>query len=113
VKIEAAKKPRRKRNPNAKPKAQMTIATREGTECRTAAGRGGRVVISLGLNQAVTVGRCSSFANHFMELANKAFNADVEQLQAINAAISKCDTVFRDLAKRRASDVVITSMEAA
>jgi hypothetical protein len=33
MKIAGAKKPRRKRNPNAKPKAQVTIATREGTEC--------------------------------------------------------------------------------
>ena len=64
----------------------------------------------LGLNQAVTVGRCSTFANHFMELANKSFNADAEQLRAINAAISKCNAVFSELAKRRASDVVIVEV---
>jgi hypothetical protein len=66
--------------------------------------------MSLGLNQAVTVGRCSSFAGHFMELANKSFNADAEQLQAINAAMERCNSVFADLARLRASDVVIVEI---
>jgi hypothetical protein len=67
-------------------------------------------MMSPGLSQALTVGRCSSFANHFMKLGNKAFTADAEQLQAINAAIERCDTVFKDLAKRRAPDVVIVEV---
>jgi hypothetical protein len=53
--------------------------------------------MSLDLNQALTVGRCSGFANHFMKLANKSFNATAPELDAINIALERCNAVFREL----------------
>jgi hypothetical protein len=64
------------------------------------------VDMSLELNRIETCGRLRDFAVLSLKLQNKTFNATAIQLQAINAALEGCNAVFRDLATRRASDVV-------